>query len=45
MHALAPDVQGSYKGTPYEDSRYKGGAQAVPGRVQCVTQETSSPES
>jgi hypothetical protein len=26
----------SYKGTPYEDSRYQGGAQAIPGRVQCA---------
>lgn len=25
-----------YKGTPYHDSRYHGGAQAVPGRVQCA---------
>ncbi len=26
----------SYKGTPFQDSRYHGGAQAVPGRVQCA---------
>jgi hypothetical protein len=25
----------SYKGTPYEDSRYQGGAQKIPGKVQC----------
>jgi len=25
-----------YKGTPYQDSRYAGGAQAIPGRVQCA---------
>ena len=25
-----------YKGVPYHDSRYAGGAQAVPGRVQCA---------
>jgi len=26
---------GSYSGTPYEDSVYKGGAQIVPGKLQC----------
>ena len=25
-----------YKGTPFHDSRYHGGAQAIPGRVQCA---------
>jgi hypothetical protein len=25
-----------YKGTPYRDSRYKGGAQKIPGRVECA---------
>src|SRR4030081_3400765 len=25
----------SYKGTPYEDSRYQGGTQKIPGKVQC----------
>jgi len=25
-----------YKGTPYHDSRYRGGAQAIPGRVMCA---------
>jgi hypothetical protein len=25
-----------YQGTPYHDSRYFGGAQAIPGRVQCA---------
>ena len=25
-----------YKGTPFEDSRYSGGPQKVPGKVQCV---------
>jgi hypothetical protein len=25
-----------YKGTPYEDSRYHGGAQKIPGKVQCA---------
>ena len=26
----------NYKGTPYEDSRYQGGAQKIPGRVECA---------
>ncbi len=25
-----------YKGTPYHDSKYQGGAQAVPGKVMCA---------
>ena len=25
-----------YKGTPFQDSRYSGGPQAIPGRVQCA---------
>jgi hypothetical protein len=25
-----------YKGTPYHDSRYEGGVQKIPGRVQCA---------
>ncbi|HUB52753.1 MAG TPA: hypothetical protein VL986_11415 [Terracidiphilus sp.] len=25
-----------YKGTPYEDSQYSGGAQAIPGKVYCA---------
>jgi len=25
-----------YKGTPYQDSRYQGGPQKIPGRVECV---------
>jgi hypothetical protein len=25
-----------YKGTPYQDSRYQGGAQKIPGRVECA---------
>ena len=25
-----------YKGTPYHDSRYQGGAQRIPGRVECA---------
>ena len=26
----------NYKGTPYQDARYQGGAQKIPGRVQCA---------
>ena len=26
----------SYKGTPYHDSKYLGGAQAIPGKVTCA---------
>jgi hypothetical protein len=26
----------NYKGTPYEDSRHQGGAQKIPGRVECA---------
>src|SRR5580658_1001587 len=25
-----------YKGAPYQDSRYQGGAQKIPGRVECA---------
>jgi len=34
--AQAADFLASYKGTPYSDSHYHGGAQAIPGRVQCA---------
>ena len=30
------DFLASYQGTPYHDSRYSGGAQAIPGRIQCA---------
>ena len=30
------DFLASYKGAPFQDSRYHSGAQAVPGRVQCA---------
>jgi hypothetical protein len=30
------DFVSRYKGTPYEDGRYHGGAQAIPGKVQCA---------
>ena len=25
-----------YKGTPYQDSRYQGGAQKIPGKIECA---------
>jgi hypothetical protein len=34
--AAATNYQDTYKGTPYEDSRYHEGAQKIPGRVQCA---------
>src|SRR5277367_4860840 len=30
------DYLATYKGTPFQDSRYQGGAQKIPGRVQCA---------
>jgi hypothetical protein len=32
----ASTAQRGYRGRPYEDSRYHGGAQKIPGRVECV---------
>jgi hypothetical protein len=29
-------VQDTYTGTPYQDTRYREGAQAIPGRVECA---------
>jgi hypothetical protein len=43
MHAQEPDPQGPYKGTPYADARYKGGAQMIPGRVQCAYYDLGGP--
>jgi hypothetical protein len=34
--ATGADFLSSYKGTPYEDSRYHGGAQKIPGKVYCA---------
>jgi hypothetical protein len=31
-----PDFLASYKGTPFEDSRYRSGAQKIPGKVLCA---------
>ena len=36
LHAPAADFLAGYKGVPFEDSRYHGGAQTIPGRVQCA---------
>jgi len=30
------NYQDDYRGTPFADSRYKGGAQKIPGRVECA---------
>lgn len=38
-----PDFLSAYKGTPYQDSQYKGGAQAIPGRVQCAYYDLGGP--
>jgi hypothetical protein len=32
----AAQVPSDYQGTPYHDSHYSGGAQAIPGRVMCA---------
>lgn len=34
--APASNFLASYKGTPYKDSRYHAGPQAIPGRIQCA---------
>jgi hypothetical protein len=34
--AAGLNFQDSYKGTPYADDRYKGGAQKIPGRIECA---------
>ena len=34
--AAQADYLKSYKGTPYEDSSHAGGAQRIPGKVQCA---------
>jgi len=36
IHAQDSDFLDNYKGIPYHDGRYRGGAQAIPGRVQCA---------
>ena len=34
--AYSQSFLGQYKGLPYQDSRYQGGAQKIPGRVLCA---------
>src|SRR5580700_7890698 len=34
--AFSQSFLSQYKGLPYHDSRYQGGAQKIPGRVQCA---------
>jgi hypothetical protein len=34
--AEKPDFLSNYKGIPYEDSRYHGGAQKIPGKILCA---------
>jgi hypothetical protein len=34
--AAMPDFLAGYKGTPFEDNRYHGGAQKIPGKVYCA---------
>jgi hypothetical protein len=36
FEAQSQDFVSSYKGKPFEDSRYHGGAQSIAGRVQCA---------
>lgn len=34
--AQGSNIPKDYKGTPYGDSKHKGGAQSIPGRVECA---------
>jgi hypothetical protein len=34
--AQKPDFLRNYKGVPFHDSRYNGGAQKIPGTVMCA---------
>jgi len=36
VKAQKPDFLKSYKGTPFHDSKYSGGAQKIPGTVMCA---------
>jgi hypothetical protein len=36
LFASRTDYLKNYKGTPHQDSRYQGGAQKIPGRVECA---------
>jgi hypothetical protein len=35
-HAFQANFLAQYKGTPYHDARYQGGAQPIPGKVYCA---------
>lgn len=35
-HAAAPGFLDRYKGTPFRDARYHGGAQPIPGEIRCA---------
>jgi hypothetical protein len=43
VYGQGQDFHSTYKGTPFEDSRYKGGPQAIPGRVQCAYYDSGGP--
>ena len=36
LNGSQAEFHSHYKGTPYHDSRYQGGAQAIPGKVLCA---------
>jgi hypothetical protein len=36
IFAHGPNYQDNYKGTPFQDSRYRNGPQKIPGRVECA---------
>jgi hypothetical protein len=36
LRALQTDFLAQYKGTPFHDSRYQGGAQSIPGKMLCA---------
>src|SRR5580658_2630777 len=36
VSGLSADVPATYKGTPFKDSKYHGGPQKIPGKVQCA---------
>ena len=40
----ATDGWKGYKGTPYQDERHQGGAQKIPGRVECAYYDRGGPE-
>jgi hypothetical protein len=48
MMAAAPvsaaDGVKDYRGTPYQDERYAGGAQKIPGQVECAYYDRGGPE-